>query len=339
MNAVNFVVRFAASLTLLVLAAAGAARLAAADAAASYRAIGSFDLPGGVPGQAVRLDGPARRLYVSQGDRIAVLDADSGRAVGSVAPTPGVRGIEIAPGLGWGFTANAGDGTVTIFDLKSDAVVRVIPSTGREPSGVLYDPDTGRLFVSNRASGDLTVVDPVTGAVAATIPLGGALGQMACNRYGRLFVVAEDRSVIHVVDTRALEAQGDDPLAPGVQPTGIDMDRSGRRIFVACANGWLDVVDADNGFVFQVLKSGLGRGGVVFDRTKVRGGPGEAPWKGRILVATADGALTAARMNAFINYTYHDTSRAAADASTLAFDGSTNRVFVPTAGRVLILGR
>jgi hypothetical protein len=55
------------------------------------------------------------------------------------------------------------------------------------------------------------------------------------------------------------------------------MDRSGRRVFVACANGCLDVVDADNGFVFQVLKSGLGRSGVVFDRAKVRGEPGEAP--------------------------------------------------------------
>jgi hypothetical protein len=44
-------------------------------------------------------------------------------------------------------------------------------------------------------------------------------------------------------------------------------------------------------------------------------------------------------MNAFINYTYHDTSPAAADACTLAFDGATGRVFIPATGRILILGR
>ncbi len=49
------------------------------------------------------VDDSARRLYVSHGTQVEVLDVDSGAVVGKIANTPGVHGIAIAPELGRGF--------------------------------------------------------------------------------------------------------------------------------------------------------------------------------------------------------------------------------------------
>jgi DNA-binding beta-propeller fold protein YncE len=61
---------------------------------------GSFDY--------LTVDEAGRRLYVSHGTQVEVLDVDSLRVVGKVRKTPGVHGIAIAPKLGRGFVSNAG---------------------------------------------------------------------------------------------------------------------------------------------------------------------------------------------------------------------------------------
>src|SRR6266576_1560736 len=65
------------------------------------------------------VDSDARRVYISRGTHVMVVDADTGAVVGDIPNTNGVHGIALAPGLGKGFTSNGRDGTVTIFDLKS----------------------------------------------------------------------------------------------------------------------------------------------------------------------------------------------------------------------------
>src|SRR2546430_8383739 len=76
-----------------------------------------------VPGQGgwdyLAVDEEARRLYVSHGTRVEVLDVDSGKLVGKIENTPGVHGIAVAPELGRGFVSNGQAATVTIFDLKT----------------------------------------------------------------------------------------------------------------------------------------------------------------------------------------------------------------------------
>jgi len=64
------------------------------------------------------VDEAARRLYVSHGTQVEVLDVDSGTVVGNISNTLGVHGIAIARELGRGFVSNGQSSTVTIFDLK-----------------------------------------------------------------------------------------------------------------------------------------------------------------------------------------------------------------------------
>ena len=76
-----------------------------------------------IPGQGswdyLAVDESARRLYVSHGTQVEVIDLDSQSVVGNIPKTMGVHGIAVAHDLGRGFTSNGQSSNVTIFDLKT----------------------------------------------------------------------------------------------------------------------------------------------------------------------------------------------------------------------------
>src|SRR4029077_9069904 len=100
-----------------------------------------------IPGQGgfdyLTIDGGARRLYVSHGTQVEVLDVDSGAIVGKIPNTMGVHGIAIAPELGRGFVSDGQVSTVTIFDLTTLKTIGHA-ATGKGPDATIYDPATSR---------------------------------------------------------------------------------------------------------------------------------------------------------------------------------------------------
>src|SRR5712664_1757538 len=67
----------------------------------------------------VFVDSDARRVYISRGTHVVVLDADTYAVVGDIPDTLGVHGVAVASDLGRGFTSNGRSNDVTIFDLKT----------------------------------------------------------------------------------------------------------------------------------------------------------------------------------------------------------------------------
>jgi hypothetical protein len=65
------------------------------------------------------VDSAARRLYLSHGTKVEVVDEDSGKLIGEIPDTEGVHGIAIASDLGRGFTSNGRANTVTVFELSN----------------------------------------------------------------------------------------------------------------------------------------------------------------------------------------------------------------------------
>jgi len=53
----------------------------------------------------IMLDSLARRLYLSHGTQVDVIDADGGKVVGAIPNTPGVHGIAIASEFKHGFVS------------------------------------------------------------------------------------------------------------------------------------------------------------------------------------------------------------------------------------------
>ena len=75
------------------------------------------------------------RLYVSHGTQVNILDESTGDSVGFIPNTTGVHGIAFDKEHNKGFTSNGRLNNVTVFDLKTNAVIAQIP-TGANPDAI-----------------------------------------------------------------------------------------------------------------------------------------------------------------------------------------------------------
>src|SRR6266699_5083862 len=135
--------RTLATAVLLLVASA-----AAAAAPEGYHLLRTIPVPGQGGWDYLIIDEAARRLYVSHGTQVEVLDIDSGAVVGKIPDTLGVHGIAIAPDLGRGFISDGKTSTITIFDLKTLKTLGSV-ATGKGPDAIIYDPATSRVFAFN----------------------------------------------------------------------------------------------------------------------------------------------------------------------------------------------
>src|SRR5260370_41779690 len=117
-----------------------------------YKVVGRYPVGGPVGGfDYVSIDSGARRLYVSHATQVEVLDADSGKLIGTIADTPGVHGAAIASAFKHGFTSNGRENKVSMFDSTTLALIKKI-DVGKGPDGIYYDPKTKRVFTNNHGS-------------------------------------------------------------------------------------------------------------------------------------------------------------------------------------------
>src|SRR6266436_2204521 len=127
--------RVAMSAVVLGLAAsfllAGSAQ--AAPGASGYHVVKTVPIGGDGRWDYCIVDSAARRVYVSHGTHVVVLDADSGAVVGDIPHTLGVHGIALAPDLGRGFVSAGRANTIIIFDLKTLKNLGTVKSGGLNP--------------------------------------------------------------------------------------------------------------------------------------------------------------------------------------------------------------
>jgi len=270
----------------------------------------------------LRVDALTRRVFVAHANRVEVLNVDTGEKLGEIAGMHGVHGIELIAELGKGYTSNGLDRTVTVFDRDTLKIRKVIRYTGVKPDAIQYDPQTRRLFVVNGgASGDVTVIDPVSDAIVDTLDLGGSkLEQIGFDGRGRAFVNDEGKSVIHVFDTHSLQPVANWSLGGCEEPTVMAVDRRHHRVFAACGNQKLAVLDADSGRVVATPAIGKEPDGAVFD-----------PKTDRIFTSNKEGTLSVLKEVSPDRYETLQTLTTRPGARTLAMDENTGRIFMPTA--------
>lgn len=314
--------RFACAFALGFLQFASFAVLAA-DAAGPYRIVAQWQIGGTDTGyDYLRVDAEARRLYVAHGTRVEVLDSDSGKRLGEIAGMHGVHGIEVIPELGRGYTSNGLDRTVTVFDRATLAVRKVIAYTGVKPDAIQYDPASKLLFVVNGGStGDVTVIDPAIDAIVATVELGGSkLEQIGFDGTGHAFVNDEGKNSIHVFDTKSLRKVATWPLGACEEPTGLAVDREHSRLFAACGNEKLAVVDSRTGIIIGMAPIGKDPDGAAFD-----------PKTQRIFTSNREGTLSVLHEVSPDRIEPVQTLKTAPGARTIALDARTGRVVMPAA--------
>ena len=295
------------------------AAVAFAAAGSGYHVVTTYKVGGDGGWDYLTTDPDARRIYISRGTNVMVIDADSGKSVGDIADTPGVHGIALAPELGRGFTSNGREGTVSIFDIKTLATSSKV-KVGDNPDAILYDPATKRVFTFNGRSQDSTAIDAASGKVLGTIKLDGKPEFAASDAKGEIFVNIEDKSELVAIDPDKLEVKAKWPLAPCESPSGLAIDRKNRRLFVGCRNKMMAVVDADSGKVLATPAIGEGVDATAFDDET-----------GLALASCGEGVLTVVKEESPDRFSVAENVLTQPGARTLALDAGTHNVFVVTA--------
>ncbi len=306
------------ALALAVLALGPSAGVRAADG--PYRQVQEISIGGEGGWDYLSVDSSARRLYVSHATKVVVVDIDKDAVVGEIGPAPGVHGIALAPELGRGFVSNGRADTVSIVDLKTLQVVGAV-KTGANPDAILYDPARGEVYAFNHTGRSVTVFDARTGEVRATIPLPGVAEFAVLEpKSARVYVNVEDTSQVVAIDTARRAVAATWPLAPGEEPTGLALDPEGRRLFAACGNQRLVMVDAAAGRVLASVPIGAGADGAAFD-----------PGTGLAFASSSDGTLTVARPEGRDKLSVVQTLTTPKRSRTMALDPATHRLYVAAA--------
>ena len=266
------------------------------------------------------VDSAARRVYISRGTHVMVIDADSLKPVGDIPDTPGVHGIALAPELGRGFTSNGQKNTVTIFDPKTLSKISEV-SVGTAPDAIIYDPASKRVFTFNARSHDTTAVDAKSGAVAGTLALGGKPEFAQPDEKGHMFVNIEDTGELVQFDTQKLTEMNRWKLAPCEEPSGLAFDKEHQRVFSVCGNKLMTVVDATNGKLITTVPIGGGADGVKFDSAR------------RLVFASCgqSGTMVIVHEDSPAKFSAFATVETAPGARTLALDPKTHDVYTVTA--------
>jgi len=287
-----------------------------------------------IPGQGswdyLTVDESARRLYVSHGTKVEILNLDSGEWLGSI-PTVGVHGIALAPEFGRGFISDGKASTVLVFDLKTMKVLQEIPSP-KDPDGIIYDPATKRVFAFNGDSNSATVIEAADGKVAGTIDLGGGPEFAAADGAGHVFDNLEDESLVLKIDSRNLKVEQRWPTAPCAKPSSMAMDRPNHRLFIGCRSKVMAVMNADTGQVITTLPIGDHVDATAFDQEMKL-----------IFNSNGEGTITVIHQDGPDKYSIVETVKTLPRAKTMALDPKTHRLFLSTteAGQfeVLVVGK
>src|ERR1700689_4317136 len=289
-----------------------------AAAGPGYHVVTTYKVGGDGGWDYLTTDSEARRIFISRGTHVMVVDADSGKSVGDIPDTPGVHGIALAPELGRGFTSNGREGTISIFDLKTLTASSKV-KVGDNPDAILYDPATKRVFTFNGRSQDSTAIDAAKGTVLGTIKLDGKPEFAASDGKGEIFVNIEDKSELTAIDPSKLVVKSTWPLAPCESPTGLSIDRKNRRLFVGCEK-MMAVVNADTGKVLATPAIGDGVDATTFD-----------DGTGLAFASCGEGVLTVVKEESPDKYSVSENVPTQPGARTLALDSKTHNVYVVTA--------
>ena len=285
-----------------------------------YKVVGHYQIGGTGGWDYINIDSSARRLYVSHSTQVEVVDADTGKIVGTIADTPGVHGAAIAARFKHGFTSNGREAKVSMFDTTTLALIKKI-DVGKGPDGIYYDDRTKRVFTNNHGSHDITAIDASSGDVVGTVQAKGD-GEMAViGSEGLIYVNLEDTAEVLAFDSKSLEVKNRFPIGVAKRPTGLAYDAKTNRLFIGCGNEpKMVVMDSKTGKVIgsYPIGSGVDFGG--FD-----------PDAHLIFFSCGDGTLSIYREKSADVYEDAGAVKTQRSARTMAFDPKTKKIFLPAA--------
>ena len=289
------------------------------QAGSGYKVETRYPVPGNGGFDYVTIDSDARRLYLSHGTQVDVIDPDNGKLIGTIADTPGVHGVALASEFKHGFTSNGRENKVSMFDPTTLQLINKI-DVGKGPDGIYYDSGAKRIFTNHHGSHDITAIDAKTGQVVGTVKVEGD-GESAVVADGVVYVNLEDTNEVVVFDPKSLEVKKRFPIGVAKTPTGLAYDAKTKRLFIGCRNEpKMVVMDATSGRVISSFAIGRGVDYAAFD-----------PQSKLVFFSCSEGVLNVFHEKSADDYEDAGPVKTQPSARTMAFDPKTKKIFLSAA--------
>jgi DNA-binding beta-propeller fold protein YncE len=292
----------------------------AENAAPWARVANRFPVEGDGGWDLLTVDESTARVFLSHSTMVQVVDEKTGKLLGSIAGLDRVHGIALAPDLKLGFATSGADNMIVIFDLTSLIPAKKLASSGTNPDAILYEPSTQRVFAFNGRSNNATVIDAKTQTIAGTVSLPGKPELAAADGRGMVFVNLEDTSMVSAIDAKTMTVKATWSLGPGKEPTGIAIDARNHRLFSACNNQLMVVLDSESGKVVATVPIGERVDGAAFD-----------PELKRAYAPCGTGSITIIQEKDANTFAVLESTTTQTGARTIAVDTRTHHLFSPTA--------
>lgn len=262
----------------------------------------------------------SNRLYLSHATKVVVVDLNTNKVAGEITDTPGVHAFVSVPEFGYAFSSNGKENKSSVVDLKTLKTISKI-DTGQNPDAIVYDSKRKEVYVFNHTGNSVTVIDAKNSKAVATVQLDGNPEFAAVDENAsRVYVNVEDKSEVAVIDSTKREVVAHWPLALGEEPTGIALDAAHHRLFAACHNKMMVMLDTETGKVVSTAPIGAGTDGCAFDGATQLA-----------FASCGEGVVTIAKEESPEKLTVVQTLKTERGARTIALDPKTHRIYLPTA--------
>jgi hypothetical protein len=268
----------------------------------------------------VTFDPASKQLYVARSTHVMVIDTTTGKLAADIKGQGQNHGVAIVSAAGRGFITDSRDGSVWIFDLKSNKVLGKIEAA-EDADGAIYDPSSNKVLVSCGDANALVAiapdVDPKSGKAAAKVDLGGKPEFLAADA-DKIYVALVNKSEIAVIDSKTMKVVHRWPTAPGGSPSGLAIDAEHHHLFVGCRQPQkLIVISTEDGKLLADPAIGAGVDATCFG--------------GDVFCSCRDGSLAIARETSPGKFQIVQTVTTRPNAKTMGVDPATRTAFVPAA--------
>ncbi len=298
--------------------------------ASGYHLLKTVSLPpapgGGEYYDYITVDAAARRVYVSHGTEVVVLNADDYSVVGKIEGLTQSHGIAVAKDLGKGFISDGSprEGVTVqeavIFDLKTFNVTGRVKTGQPDTDAIIYEPVTKHIFTFNGDSHNTTVIDAVKESVITTIDLIGKVEFPAVDGKGIVYDNNPGKNEIVAIDARTNTIKSRWPTAPEGAAASLAIDQKNRRLFSSGRGPqFVIMMDADNGKVLASYPISIGVDANAFD-----------PRTGMLFVSTREGKIHIFHEDSPNKLSEVDTVTTEYGAKTMQIDLKTHNLFLST---------
>ena len=225
----------------------------------------TISLPGiGGHGDEVVVDPGAHAAYIAQSpdNDVVVIDTASNNVKAVVPQVANANGIAFSDS--YVFVAEADAGAVAVIDKPTWKVIATVPSGGKTPDAVYYDPRENSIFVANDDSNNMqefSAAAPFSVQGTLNLDPAGAKSGPDLGTYSSVDdkIYQSDDNNVDVIDAKTRTIQKViTPLSAGATAKDMYFDQAHHLLWVGTSDPDVLAIDPDSGKVVYTVKTASG---------------------------------------------------------------------------------